>query len=60
MKYAVETKVYDSGKVEMSEPIEVKINCMPISECRKNYDYYYDIFNSKKEALEFIQENKES
>ena len=60
MKYAVETKVYDSGRVEMSGPIEVRINCMSISECRANYDYYYDVFDSKKEALDFIDENKES
>lgn len=60
MKYAVETKVYDSGKVELSEVKIVANSCKSASQSNEKYDFYLDVFNSKKEALEFIQENKES
>jgi hypothetical protein len=59
MKYAIEMKIYNNGKVEMSEIKEVSNECKSTFKSDEKCDYYFDVFNTKKEALKFIEENKE-
>ena len=58
-KYAVETKVFNNGKIEISKPFEVDFSTESKQESTEKYDFYLDVFPSKKEALSFIEENKE-
>lgn len=59
MKYAVELKYYDSGKicarVRLAEKGERERR-----EEREQYDFYVDIFRTKAEAAEWADEAREA
>jgi ArsR family metal-binding transcriptional regulator len=52
-KYAVETKIYDNGKVTMTQPFKVDFASESKHEEKDKYDYYLDVFSTLKEAREF-------
>jgi hypothetical protein len=52
-KYAVETKVYDNGKVVISEPFKIDFFSESIEKKKEKYDYYFDVFPTLKDAKEF-------
>ena len=59
MKYAVELKYYDNGKVRAR--VRVAENGeRERREEREQYDFYVDIFRTKAEALEWAEEAKEA
>lgn len=57
-KYAIESRIYDSGKIEMSKPFEVDFSVNSIEKITPTYDYRLDVFLTKKEANDFYSENK--
>lgn len=60
MKYAIQTKVYDDGKIFVSPVYEVKDSAKDTYEQYNTFDIYVDVFNTKKEALEFKDEAKDA
>jgi len=58
MKYAVETKIYNSGKSEISEIKIVDDYCKSTSLSHEKYTFYFDVFNSEEEAQDFIGGSK--
>jgi hypothetical protein len=60
MKYAVISQFYDSGKVAFSKIQEVPDYVQDSVEEGRSCTTYTDVFNTKKEAQEFIDENKEN
>jgi hypothetical protein len=49
-KWAVETKVYNNGKIEYSKPVKVGWEVDSFAVTKEKYDYYLDVFLTKKEA----------
>lgn len=58
MKYAVESKIYDSGRTTIKK-IKVDDTAESYNKELGTYDYYLDVFETEKEADNFINENME-
>lgn len=59
MKYYVMSKFYDSGKVVVKIINEQDAASFDkTNKTTKNYDEYWDLFDNKKSAEEFIKEYK--
>lgn len=59
-KYAVETKVYNNGKVEVTKPFKVYFFSDSHEERREHFDYYLEVFSTYKEAKDFYKNCKYS
>jgi hypothetical protein len=55
MKYAVEQKIYDTGKVHVKVS-KCDDNEESFSEEMSNYDLYFDVFDTREKAEEFRKE----
>lgn len=55
-KYAIETKFYDNGKIEIGEIETVGFEQESRVKSKEKFDIYYTVFNTKKEAAEYRQE----
>lgn len=54
MKYAVEQKYFNSGKVKVCIK-EVGDYCENVSRTNNTHDLYVDVFDTKKEAQECLK-----
>lgn len=56
-KYAVDTKVFDSGRVTVSAPY--KTDLPEVVEDHKTFTFYRDTFNTMRQAQQFVKESRE-
>lgn len=49
-KYAITTKFYDSGKIEIGNIEKVGFEQKSYMKEKEHYDEYYNVFNTREEA----------
>lgn len=57
-RYAVSIFCYDNGKVEISKPYKVDFSVESSQKECPRWDHYVNVFNSLKEARQFVEDNK--
>ena len=53
--YAIITRVYNSGRTTVSNPVETK-ETRDSKTTTNSYDEYRDVFKTKREAMQFKKE----